>query len=362
MTSYILRRLLLLLPTLLGITIVTFAVMALSPGGVRSAVNAQEGALDPRARVAMRLFLEHKYGLDKPLPIQYLIWLNKVSPIGKKDPNVGWPQNFPIGFKPCDLGDSIVARRPVLDMIEESLPTTLLLFAIMLPLTFAISIWSGIAAANRRGGIADVGGGTIMLGLWSIPQIWAGVLLIGFLANKQFLHWFPAGGLHDIRADEFNFLPSTGEGGFHRGWLLDSAWHLVLPIICLSYAYFAFTAKLTRGAMLENISADFVRTARAKGLSRRVVLYRHILRNALLPLITHFAMIAPTILSGALIVETIFDIPGMGRLGVDAVFDKDPEMVLSITLVASILGLISFLIGDIAYAIADPRVSFEDAQ
>ncbi len=361
MTSYILRRLLLLLPTLLGITIVTFAVMALSPGGVKSAVLAQEGALDPRTRAAMTKFLEHKYGLDKPLPIQYLIWLNKVSPIGKKDRAIGWPQNSPIGFKPCDLGDSIITRRPVLDMIQESLPTTLLLFAIMLPLTLAISIWSGIAAANRRGGLADVGGGTLLLGLWSIPQIWAGVLLIGLLANKQFLHWFPSGGLHDLRADEMNFLP-TFAGGFQRGWLLDTAWHLVLPIICLGYGYFAFTSKLTRGAMLENISADFVRTAKAKGLSRRVILYRHVLRNSLLPLITHVAILFPSILSGALIVETIFEIPGMGRLGMDAVFDKDPEMVLSVTLVASLLGLISFLLGDIAYAVADPRVSFEDAQ
>jgi ABC-type dipeptide/oligopeptide/nickel transport system permease component len=362
MTSYILRRLLLLLPTLLGITIVTFAVMALSPGGVRSAVQAQEGALDPRARAAMTKFLEHKYGLDKPLPIQYLLWLNKVSPFGKKDRAVGWPAGSHVGFKPSDLGDSIITRRPVLDMIEESLPTTLLLFAIMLPITLGVSIWSGIAAANRRGGLADVGGGTLMLSLWSIPQIWAGVLLIGFLANKQFLHWFPASGLHDLRADEFNFFPTMETDGFHRGWLLDTAWHLILPIICLGYGYFAFTSKLTRGAMLENISADFVRTARAKGLSRRVILYRHVLRNSLLPLITHVAILFPSILGGALIVETIFDIPGMGRLGIDAVTQKDPEMVLSVTLVASLLGLISFLLGDIAYAIADPRVSFEDAQ
>src|ERR1700722_2150794 len=125
MTSYILRRLLLLFPTLLGITIVTFCVMAFSPGGVQSAVNAQEGSLDPRSLAATRAFLEHKYGLDKPLPIQYLIWLNKVSPFGKKDPTAGWPLGWRVGFKSCSLGDSIITRRPVLDMIEESLPTTL---------------------------------------------------------------------------------------------------------------------------------------------------------------------------------------------------------------------------------------------
>ncbi|HEY1628352.1 MAG TPA: ABC transporter permease [Tepidisphaeraceae bacterium] len=357
MASYLIRRVLLILPTLLGITIVTFGAMALSPGGVRGAIDAQEAAMDPRARAAVRAFLEKKYGLDKPLPVQYLIWLNKVSPIGKKDAGVGWPANFPVGFKIPDLGDSINARRPVLDLIEESLPITLLLNLITLPLMIGISVWSGILAARKRGGVVDVGGGTLLLALWSIPQIWAGVLLIGFLANKQLLHWFPAAGLHDIRADEMNFLPSFA-GGFSRGWLLDAAWHLALPIVCYTYAGFAFISKLTRGAMLENIAADFVRTARAKGVSERAVIYRHVLRNSLLPLITSCASILPALISGTIVIEYIFSIPGMGKLGVDAVFDKDPEMVLSITLVASLLGLISFLLADIAYAIADPRVTF----
>jgi microcin C transport system permease protein len=359
MTSYIIRRILLMLPTLFGITVVTFAVMALSPGGIKGVIANQEGAVDPRQRAAIRKFLEKKYGLDKPLPVQYFVWLNKVSPLGKKTPGTGWPVSWPVGFKLPDLGDSINARRPVLDMIEESLPITLMLNLITLPAMLGISIWSGILAARKRGGVMDVGGGTILLGLWSVPQIWAGVLLVGFLANKEFLHWFPTAGLHDLRADEMNFLPTMIAGHFQRGWLLDIAWHLVLPIVCLSYAGFAFTSKLTRGAMLENINADFVRTARAKGVAPGPILYRHVLRNALLPLITSMAWVLPGLISGAIIVETIFAIPGMGKLGVDAVFEKDPEMVMSITLVASLLGLVSFLLADIAYAIADPRVSFE---
>jgi peptide/nickel transport system permease protein len=358
MISYVIRRLLLIIPTLIGITIITFGVMAFSPGGLKGALANREGTLDPRARAAIHAFYEKKYHLNDPLPLQYLHWLGLVSPIGPKDPGIGWPAQARFGFKPIDLGESIDARRPVLDLIEESLPTTLLLNAVTLPILIGFSIWSGIAAARRRGGVVDVAGGTVLLGLWSIPQIWAGVLLVGYLANRQMLQWFPTAGLHDIRADEMNFLP-TFVGGFHRGWLLDMMWHLTLPAVCLAYSGFAFTSKLTRTAMLENLGSDYVRTARAKGLGENVILYRHVLRNGLLPLITSFASLLPGLISGSLIVEAIFGIPGMGKLGVDAVFDKDPEMVLSITLVASVLGLFSFLIADLAYVLADPRVSFE---
>jgi peptide/nickel transport system permease protein len=358
MLSYIIRRLLLIVPTLLGITMVTFGVMALSPGGIRAALVNREAGLDPRARAAVTAYYEKKYGLNKPLPVQYLTWLNKVSPIGLKDRGEGWPAQARIGLKVPDLGESIMVHRPVLELIEESLPITLLLNAVTLPIMFLISVWTGIVSARRRGGIFDVTSGSILLGLWSVPQIWAGVLLIGYLANKNMLHLFPTAGLHDLRADEMSFLPSFS-GGFQRGWLLDTAWHLVLPVVCLIYGGFAFTSKLMRGAMLENISSDFIRTARAKGVHERVILYRHVLRNSLLPLITTYAQILPSLIGGAVVVESIFNIPGMGKLTVDSVFDKDREMVLSTTLVAGILGLVSYLVADILYVVADPRVSYE---
>jgi peptide/nickel transport system permease protein len=358
MGSYIIRRLLLMIPTLLGITIVSFAVMAFSPGGLRSLLINREGGLDPRARAAVEKYYEQKFGLNKPLPVQYLTWLNKVSFVGLKSVGQGWPARFRFGFKTPDLGESIVSHRPVLDMIEESLPITLLLNGITLPLMLLISLWTGLKAAQHRGGVMDVVGGSVFLGLWSVPQIWAGVLLVGYLANKSMLHWFPAAGLHDLRGDEMNFLPTLADG-FRRGWLLDTMWHLVLPVTCLLYAGFAFSSKLTRSATLEYMASDFVRTARAKGVGERQVLYRHVLRNSLLPLITYIATIVPSLISGSIIVESIFGIPGMGKLGVDAVFDKDKEMVLSTTLVAGLLGLLSYLAADIGYAIADPRVSFE---
>jgi peptide/nickel transport system permease protein len=364
MLTYIIRRLLLMFPTLLGMTIVTFSVMAMSPGGMTAIIANREGAVDPRYRKAIHDYYQKKYGLDKPLAVQYLMWLNGVSPLGVKDAGAGWPVSWRVGFKLPDLGESIQTHQPVLDMVEASLPITLLLNIVTLPLVVVLSIWSGVQAARKRGGLADIGGGMVLLGLWSIPQIWAGVMLVGYLGNREILHWFPSAGLHDVQADQFSFLPTLWfAGGLHfdRGWLLDTAWHLVLPVVCLTYAAFAFTSKLTRGAMLENIAADYIRTARAKGLPEGLVLYRHVLRNGLLPLITSFSTLLPSLIGGSIIVENIFALPGMGRLGVVAVFDKDPQMVMSLTLVASVLTLISLLLTDIAYAMADPRVSFEAA-
>jgi microcin C transport system permease protein len=358
MYSYILRRLLLMVPTLLGITLVTFCVMAFAPGGMGAALGNRLGSLDPRARAAIQAYYTKKYSLDKPLPVQYLKWLNSVSPLGLKDSRTGWPSSWPIGFKIPDLDQSVINHRPVLDMVEEALPITLLLESISTVLILGFSVWAGIAAARRRGGVADVAGGTFLLGLWSVPAVWAGVLLIGYLANKQILHWFPTSGLHDLRADEMNFLP-TFSGGFQRGWLLDTCWHLVLPVACFTYGGLAFTAKIMRGAMLENLHQDFIRTARAKGLPEHVILYRHALRNSLIPLITTYAALLPGLIGGSVIVESIFALPGMGKLTVDAVFNQDPWLVMSTTLVASVLGLVSYLLADVLYVFADPRVSFE---
>ena len=184
-------------------------------------------------------------------------------------------------------------------------------------------------------------------------------MLIGYLANKQHLKWFPTAGLHDLQADTMPFLPAWTEAGFQRGWLLDMAWHLVLPVVCLTYGGFAVLAKLSRGALLENLSADYVRTARAKGVPESQVLFRHAFRNSILPLITVAASIIPSLMVGSVVIENIFSIQGMGKLGVDAAFMKDRELVMGVTLIGGVIGLLSELIRDLCYAIADPRVSYE---
>jgi peptide/nickel transport system permease protein len=235
---------------------------------------------------------------------------------------------------------------------------TLLLNLITVPIIYAISIMSGISAASKRGKGFDVAWGTTSLALWSIPTMWTGVMLLGYFASREYWPWFPAGGLHDTLAQQMRFFPSW-EGGFHRGWLLDAAWHLVLPVACLTYTGFAFLTKLMRASVLENLAADFARTARAKGLSEHVVLYRHVLANSILPMITVAAGILPGLLAGSLIVEKIFSINGMGVLMIDAIYIKDRELVMSETLVVGIISVLCLLAADIWYAIADPRVSYE---
>ena len=360
MFTYLLRRVLLMIPTLIGVTAVAFFIIALSPGGLGGALLSAEGQMRPEERKAILAYYNARYGLDKPVPVQYLRWLNRVSPLGLKGTWQGFPQSWPVGFKVPDLGESWQRHRPVINLIQESLPVTLLLELLSLPLIYIIAIGTGVRAARARGELVDVGLGTVLIGLYSLPEIWIGVLMIGFLTNRQFVHWFPSNGLHDVTADAMTFLPSWGAGGFDRGWLLDTAWHLVLPIACLSYGSFAFLSRLTRGSLLETLGADFVRTARAKGLRDRVVVYRHAFRNSLLPLITVAANILPGILSGAVIIESIFGLPGMGRLSVEAAQATDRELMMALTLIFAVLLMVSFLVADIAYAVADPRVSYVD--
>ncbi len=460
MSSYIIRRLLLMVPTLLGITLVVFVVMAAAPGGI-SAQSLIEGQnLEPQAKKAMEDYYNRLYGLDLPLPMQYLRWLNNVSPVGFTFDE----QNDISGFsftKGSDLGMSFRYGRPVLDLIEERIPITLLLNLLSLPIIYLLSIAIGVRAATQRGKSFDVTSGVVLLGLWSIPTMLAGVLLIGFFASDQYWRWFPTAGLNRREALDMPFLPhwssmldvlllfacmvigllllvwlsrhggarlralvmgvlgaglgvmmaagvrpegvsllhlllgATGgflfaaigrsdydalrtgfmgfvgialgigiafhlmQGEFVRGFLLDRLWHLVLPVICFTYGGFAFLAKLMRTSVLENLMADYARTARAKGLSEKEVLWVHVFRNSLLPLITVSASLLPSLLAGSVIVESIFSIDGMGKLAVEAVKGRDRELVLSITLISGLLTLLSYLIADICYAIADPRVSYE---
>lgn len=458
MLTYLLRRLLLLIPTLLGITIVVFVVMVLSPGGI--GYNFEEGSsLDPAQRQAIVDYYNKRYGLDQPAPLQYLRWLNNVSPVGfvlEADGSLG---SFSL-TKGMDLGESFHYGRPVIDILGERLPITILLNVITIPLIYILAIAIGVKAATDQGSRFDVGSNIILLALWSIPTMLAGVLLLGFFANIQHWQWFPTAGIGSRAAQDMPFMPhwhslldvaklAVGAflgtalavwlarwphskprivvagllgalmgawmayahngflwlnvlllpvvgavvvaglaalqmgslriatlglvgfaigvlvaaqfigAGYVRGFFLDRIWHLVLPIICMSYAGFAGLAKITRTSLLENLSSDYARTARAKGLSEQDVLWRHVFRNSLLPLITITAGLLPSLLSGSLIVENIFSINGMGQLAVEAVKSRDREMVLSITWISGFLTLIGYLLADFFYTLVDPRVSYD---
>jgi microcin C transport system permease protein len=357
MISYLIRRLLLVIPTLIGMTMLVFFVMALSPGGAGADLGRGEG-MRPEERRALQKYLNERYGLDKPLFVQYVRWLNRVSPIGlkvKEDGSYGAPT-----IKWPDFGHSFILHRPVGDLMGERLPITMLLNSISLPLVYTTAVLLGLYAARKRGGTLDVTSGTVLLGLWSVPVIWAGVMVQGYLTSDEYFRWFPTVGLHDVKADVMTFLPSSdAPQGIRRGWLLDMLWHLLLPILCLTYGQFAYLSKLARTAVLETMHADFVRTARAKGVEEKNVLYQHVLRNSLIPMITVGAHILPAMIAGSVVVEHIFGIDGMGKLLVDAVQNRDRELVLSVTLVAGALGLLGYLLADIGYAIADPRVTYE---
>ncbi len=262
-------------------------------------------------------------------------------------------------FKWPSLGNSSRGR-PVGSLILEALPVSLMLNAITLPLIYLIAVPTGVFAAHRRGTLFDTASGGVFIALWSFPVIFAGLLLISYLANVQHLRWFPTSGLHDMQADRMPILPMTlADGTWTRGWLLDAVWHLVLPVLCLTYTGFAVLGKLARGAVLDNLYQDYARTARAKGVPENDVLWKHVMRNSLLPLITVFAGILPGMIAGSVVVESIFTLPGMGKLGVDAAFQKDREVIMGTTLIASMLGLSALLLRDVLYAIADPRVSYE---
>lgn len=358
MLTYLLRRLLLMIPTLLGITVVVFAVMAMSPGGITAQTLVGGANMKPQEKQALMAYYNKRYGLDKPAPLQYLHWLNNVSPIGFTQDEQGKYTGFSFA-KGMDLGTSFMYGRPVSDILAERIPITLLLNLVSLPLIYVTAIMVGVKAATDRGGRFDVFSNVSMLALWSIPTMLAGVLLIGFLANVQYLEWFPTAGISSREAQDMPFLPHMLGDRFVPGYLLDRLWHLVLPVICLTYGGSAMLAKLTRSSVLENLHADYARTARAKGLEEKEVLWRHVFRNGLLPLITSSAGLLPSLLAGSVIVESIFSINGMGQLAVEAVKGRDRELVLSITWISGFLTLIGYLIADFCYTLADPRVTYD---
>jgi len=404
MATYLLRRLLLFVPTLLGATFLIFMIMAASPGSIVDALLPPGGELRPGERAVKEEYLEERYGLGSPYVNQYLRWLNNISPIGfdtwkREDetvkvakaeqetarnalradlaatglgrrqidvevrtidpgPDAGDPRlNMP-RIKQPDLGQSFIQARRVWPIIAEALPVTITLQVVALPLAIVISIITGVQAARFRGKTQDVGIGTLLLALYAMPVIWIGVMLIGFLANVNFVPLFPAAELNDLRAPEMSFFP-TFSNGFQRGYLLDSAWHLVLPVFCIAYPTVAYYSKLTRTSLLESLGTDYVRTARAKGLPESTVTYRHAFRTSLIPLITVAASFLPLLVAGSIVVETIFSINGMGRLAIEALKRNDRELFLSVSVIILMLQLVGYLLADIAYVIADPRVSYE---
>jgi peptide/nickel transport system permease protein len=318
-----------MIPTLLGITVMVFAVSRIAPGDPVSLAMGPGGTLDAERAADVRAARMRLYGLDKPVHEQYITWLKRVARL--------------------DFGDSIKHHRPVIDLIKERLPITLTLNIIAFVIIYTVSIPLGVLVSVKHKQFLDTASSVALFMLWSLPSMWVGQMLIGYLCGPVFLNWFPPAGLSSNYAEQLPFFP----------WLSDRLWHLVLPVVCLTYAGFAYLTKQVRAGMLDSLRSDYVRTARAKGLSNRVVIFRHALRNSIIPVITIMATLLPAMLAGSVIIERIFSIPGMGLLAFEAVTTRDYNVVMAVATIGGFLNLAGLLLADIAYAIADPRISFE---
>lgn len=325
MAAYVLRRVLWMIPTFFGITVLTFAIAHLAPGDPLMLAGENPGAAAAWHEAIDEFRREQ--GLDRPLPEQYLRWLGRLATL--------------------DFGRSTQDHRPVMEKIGEALPRTVGLTGGALALAIAAAIPLGVFSAVRRRTLGDRLVGGSLFFLYSMPGFWLATLLLLAFAGE--LRWFPMQGL---TSDDFHQL-----GPWEK--VADVLWHAVLPIICLSYAVVAALTRYVRAAMIDVLHQDYVRTARAKGLPERVVVYKHALRNAVLPVIAWVGMVLPQVLGGSVILERIFGIPGMGLLAVEAIFYRDYPTVMGITTLVAILTMVSTLLADLLQAAADPRVAGE---
>jgi peptide/nickel transport system permease protein len=316
MNAFVIRRLLGAIPLLLGVSVLSFIFMQLAPGGPDTLL-AKNGRMSQAQLAAIR----HNLGLDDPVHIQLLKWVGNL-------------------FQ-GDLGTSFSQQRPVLDVILEVFPNTLYLMVVALTISLIISLIFGIGAAiNQYGWFDNVTSFLAYFGL-SMPVFWFGLMLQILFAVK--LGWLPSAGMHS----------ATGSGAW------DLIKHMIMPATTLAIGSVGSWSRYLRSSTLEIMGKDYVRTARAKGLRERVVMIRHVLRNAMIPFLTVVAIDIPLYLTGAVVTETVFSWPGMGRLFFDSLTKRDYPVLMGILLLGAVLIVIGNLLADILYAVLDPRISLK---
>ncbi|MFB0526280.1 MAG: ABC transporter permease [bacterium] len=323
MLEYIARRLLFMIPLLLGITIITFVIVHLSPGGPADMLTG----LSPKVSAEAKARLHSLYGLDKPIHVQYWRWLSRL-----------------VRF---DFGESFKDGRLVIMKILERLPATLLLNILSLLLIFFIALPIGIISAVRQDSFFDKGMTIFVFMGFSVPAFWLALLLMLFFGVV--LGWLPISGMHSVNFPYFSFW----------GKLWDMIKHLVLPVFVSAFGGLAYLSRYSRTSMLEVLRQDYIRTARAKGLPEKKVIYTHALRNALIPIVTLLGLSLPALIGGGFIFETIFAWPGMGRLGYQAIMARDYPVIMGVGVIAALLTLLGNLIADITYAFVDPRIRYQ---
>jgi peptide/nickel transport system permease protein len=320
MLVYIIKRTLLMIPILLGITILSFGVMRLAPGGPAEA----QMEFSSRASAEARERLRKLYGADQPFYKQYATWLQK--------------------FVTLDFGTAFADGRPVKDKILERLPITLTINILSLGLVLLIAIPIGIMSATRQYSLLDRFTTVFVFVGFSTPAFWLALLLIYILGVQWGI--IPISG---IRSLDTTGLTSAGR-------IMDYAHHLIVPVVVSAFGGLAAYSRFMRNSMLEVLRQDYIRTARAKGLPEKTVIYKHAFRNAIMPIITILGLTLPAIIGGAIIMETVFGIPGMGLLMYQAVLSRDYNLVMGILVPAAFLTMLGNFLADIAYAFTDPRV------
>jgi peptide/nickel transport system permease protein len=330
MLRFILRRLLNLLPIALGVTFISFFIISLTPGDFLTTMS-----LNPEISPDRIAQLRHDFGLDKPWFIQYGLWLYRLSPIGG-----------PLSLKWPDLGYSFANKTPVFDLMAERFGNTLLLSISAEIFIWCFAIPLGILAAVKHNSWIDrLSSFGVFLGI-SLPEILLALLALLFAARTG---WFPIGGMHSLRYEE---LPRWQQWG-------DLLHHLVLPTIVLGTAGAAGLMRYMRGSLLETLSSDFIRTARAKGLSRTKAVSRHAVRNAINPIITLFGISFANLISSSFLVEVIMGWPGLGKLTYEAILSKDLYVVMASLIAATFFLISGNLLADILLALTDPRIRYE---
>ena len=338
MFKYFVKRLLLIVPTLIGITVACFFITITAPGGPIEQKLAQlrfSGGGETSASASHSEYgvsqeiitaLKKQYGFDKPLPVQYLIWLKNA-----------------ITF---DFGDSFIYEEPVTKLILERIPISLQFGLVSLILTYLICIILGVQMAVKKSSAFDISASVVLIVLYSIPSLMLGILLKVFLAGQWDL--FPIGDLYSDMYFEKDFL----------GRVLDRIHHFILPMLCYMVGAFTILTQFMKNNLLEEIGKDYVKTARAKGLSDKAVIYKHALRNALVPLATGLGNVFGLFLAGSLIIEKIFNINGIGLLAFDSAIARDYNVIMALIFIQSLIFVIGRIVSDFAYIVIDPRIDF----
>lgn len=321
MLTYLSRRLLEMIPTLFGITLLSFFIIHLAPGKPTDVLTELNPKITPEARER----LEKYYGLDKPVIVQYGLWLKRIVKL--------------------DFGESFSTdKRPVWDKIKERLPITILINALSMALILLVAIPIGVSSAVHQYSLYDRITTVVVFIGFAIPTFWLALLLMILFGVN--LGWLPISGLKSIGYENLTMI----------GKVWDRIGHLILPVFLEAFGGLAGLSRYMRSNMLEVIRQDYITTARAKGLPEGKVIYRHALRNALLPVITILGLSVPGLIGGSVIFETIFAIPGMGQLFYMSVMTRDYPLIMGILTIGAILTLLGNLLADIGYALTDPRI------